>query len=54
MIVFSPFQFLEHIHGDAHRFIYEGIRKFLRPRGKSIHCIDHVAQGWGTEAHEEI
>ena len=44
---------LEHIHGDAHRFIYEGIRKFLRQGGKSIHCIDHVAQGWGTEAHEE-
>ncbi|KAF5063530.1 hypothetical protein DSECCO2_293700 [anaerobic digester metagenome] len=44
---------LEHIHGETHQCIYEGIRKFLRLGGKSIHCIDHVVQGWGSEFHED-
>ena len=44
---------LEHIHGETHQCIYEGIRKFLRSGGKSIHCIDHVVQGWGSDFHEE-
>ncbi|MEG4280748.1 glycosyltransferase [Microcoleus sp. MON1_C1] len=44
---------LEHIFGEALQDVFRGIRKFLRPQGKSIHCVDHVLRGAGTEGHEE-
>lgn len=44
---------LEHIPQASIKDIYDGIRKFLCPKGKSIHCIDHVIQGLGAEYHEE-
>lgn len=44
---------LEHIPQENINDLYNGIHKFLRPKGKSIHCIDHVIQGLGTEYHEE-
>ncbi len=44
---------LEHIWGEALQDVYRGIRKFLRPQGKSIHCVDHVLRGAAAEEHEE-
>ncbi|MEG3845420.1 glycosyltransferase [Microcoleus sp. herbarium19] len=44
---------LEHIWGEALQDVYRGIRKFLRPQGKSIHCVDHVLRGAGAEGHDE-
>jgi len=44
---------LEHIWGEALEDVYRGIRKFLRPQGKSIHCVDHVLRGAGAEKHDE-
>jgi 2-polyprenyl-3-methyl-5-hydroxy-6-metoxy-1,4-benzoquinol methylase len=44
---------LEHIFGEALQDVFRGIRKFLRPQGKSIHCVDHVLRGAGAEKHEE-
>lgn len=44
---------LEHIWGEALQDVYRGIHKFLRPQGKSIHCVDHVLRGVAAEEHEE-
>lgn len=44
---------LEHIWQEALQDVYRGIRKFLRPQGKSIHCVDHVLRGVAAEGHEE-
>ena len=44
---------LEHIPQQGIKEIYEGIRKFLKPGGLSIHCIDVVIQGNGTQGHED-
>jgi len=43
---------LEHVPQQGIKGIYEGIRKFLKPSGMSIHCIDVVVQGDGTQSHE--
>jgi SAM-dependent methyltransferase len=45
---------LEHVPQQGIKEIYEGIRKFLKPGGMSIHCIDVVVQGNGTQGHEDI
>jgi SAM-dependent methyltransferase len=42
---------LEHVHGQHLLDIFAGIRRFLRPGGASIHCVDSVVQGEGTEFH---
>lgn len=44
---------LEHIFEEALENVFRGISKFLRPRGKSIHCVDHVLQGAGAQEHDE-
>lgn len=44
---------LEHIWGEPLENVYRGIRQFLRPTGKSIHCVDHVLRGADAERHEE-
>ena len=44
---------LEHVPQQGIQEIYEGIRKFLKPGGMSIHCIDVVIQGNGTQSHED-
>lgn len=44
---------LEHIWGEALEDVYRGIRKFLRPQGKSIHCVDHVLRGADAQGHED-
>ena len=44
---------LEHIPHEGIKDIYEGIHKFLRPGGFSIHCVDNVIQGSGTQFHED-
>lgn len=42
---------LEHVHGEHLLDIFAGIRRFLRRGGASIHCVDSVVQGEGTEFH---
>ena len=42
---------LEHFYEPALSATFEGIRKFLKPRGFSLHSIDHVVAGQGTEFH---
>lgn len=44
---------LEHIPQEEIKEVFDGIRKFLKPGGLSIHCIDVVIQGAGTQAHED-
>ncbi|MBE7386050.1 MAG: class I SAM-dependent methyltransferase [Leptolyngbya sp. SIO1E4] len=43
---------LEHIPQQGIEEIYNGIHKFLKPGGHSIHCVDVVIQGKGTQRHE--
>lgn len=45
---------LEHIPFEGIKDVFSGIRKFLRPGGFSIHCVDNVIQGKGTQYHEDI
>jgi SAM-dependent methyltransferase len=42
---------LEHIHQPALSQVFAGIRKFLKPRGHSLHLIDHVLAGDGADFH---
>lgn len=42
---------LEHIHQPALSQVFAGIRKFLKPRGHSLHLIDHVVAGDGADFH---
>lgn len=44
---------LEHIPQEEIEHLYKAIRKFLKPGGFSIHCVDHVIEGAGTQAHED-
>jgi 2-polyprenyl-3-methyl-5-hydroxy-6-metoxy-1,4-benzoquinol methylase len=44
---------LEHISEDGIKDVFAGIRKFLRPSGFSIHCVDNVIQGEGVQVHED-
>lgn len=43
---------LEHVHPPKLDELFAGIRKFLRPGGFSIHCIDHVVGGNTAELGE--
>jgi SAM-dependent methyltransferase len=43
---------LEHISQEGIEEVFDGIRKFLKPGGLSIHCVDVVIQGDGTQSHE--
>jgi SAM-dependent methyltransferase len=45
---------LEHIPFEGIQDVFAGIRIFLRPGGFSIHCIDNVIQGKGTQYHEDM
>ncbi|MEP7340311.1 MAG: class I SAM-dependent methyltransferase [Acidobacteriota bacterium] len=42
---------LEHLPASEVANVFAGIRKFLRPGGHSIHCIDSVIGGNDTEYH---
>lgn len=42
---------LEHLPASEVANVFAGIRKFLRPAGHSIHCIDSVIGGNDTEYH---
>jgi glycosyltransferase involved in cell wall biosynthesis/SAM-dependent methyltransferase len=44
---------LEHIPEEGIKDVFAGIRKFLRPGGFSIHCVDNVIQGEGVQLHED-
>nr|WP_277881227.1 class I SAM-dependent methyltransferase [Leptolyngbya sp. FACHB-321] len=45
---------LEHIPQQGIKEVFDGIHKFLKPGGFSIHCIDLVVQGNGTQYDEDI
>lgn len=45
---------LEHVPLPALAEVYAGIKKFLRPGGCSLHCVDLVTQGDATEFHTEV
>ncbi|MEO6727114.1 MAG: class I SAM-dependent methyltransferase [Blastocatellia bacterium] len=42
---------LEHLPADEVANVFAGIRKFLRPGGYSIHCIDSVVEGRDADFH---
>jgi SAM-dependent methyltransferase len=42
---------LEHLPAIEVARVFEGIRRFLRPGGYSLHCIDSVIAGNDTEHH---
>ncbi len=42
---------IEHVPLPALEGLFAAMRKFLKPGGLSIHCIDVVLRGWLTEAH---
>ncbi len=42
---------LEHVPQPALSQLFEGIRKFLKPGGHSLHLIDHVLAGDGADFH---
>lgn len=44
---------LEHIPNQEIHHLYQAIQKFMRPGGLSLHCVDHVIQGKGTQSHED-
>lgn len=44
---------LEHVPLDAVPGVCAGIRRFLRPRGRTIHAIDHVLEGTHDRYHAE-
>lgn len=44
---------IEHIPLADLPNLFAAIRKFLRPGGMSLHCIDVVIEGWMTEAMSE-
>jgi glycosyltransferase involved in cell wall biosynthesis/2-polyprenyl-3-methyl-5-hydroxy-6-metoxy-1,4-benzoquinol methylase len=41
---------LEHVPFDMLPTLFEGVRRFLKPDGVSIHAIDHVLKGAGAES----
>jgi SAM-dependent methyltransferase len=42
---------LEHVPHDRLGPLFDAIRRHLRPGGQSVHCVDHVVEGWGAEYH---
>lgn len=44
---------LEHISSEGIKDVFAGIKKFLRPGGFSMHCVDNVIQGSGAQFHED-
>jgi SAM-dependent methyltransferase len=42
---------LEHVHQPALSTLFEGIRRFLKPGGYSLHIIDHVLAGPDADFH---
>jgi SAM-dependent methyltransferase len=42
---------LEHIPREGMRGVFRGLKKFLKPRGISIHAVDHVHRGRGADEH---
>lgn len=44
---------LEHVHEPKLAAVYQGIRRFLRPGGFSMHAVDHVAEGNGSGFHAQ-
>jgi hypothetical protein len=44
---------LEHISLDSIGAVIDAVLDTLSPGGHSIHAIDHVHTGWGSEAHLE-
>ncbi len=45
---------IEHIPLAGISDVFEAILTFVKPGGASIHCIDDVVQGNGTEGHAEM
>ncbi len=45
---------IEHIPLEGISDVYKAIPTFVKPGGASIHCIDDVIQGNGTEGHAEM
>jgi len=44
---------LEHMQEPVLTTVFEGIRSFLKPKGLSLHSIDHVTEGTDTEWHRQ-
>lgn len=44
---------LEHLRGHELASVYEAIEHFLSVGGYSIHCVDHVVEGQGSQFHEK-
>jgi SAM-dependent methyltransferase len=42
---------LEHVHQPALSTLFDGIRRFLKPGGYSLHIIDHVLAGPDADFH---
>jgi SAM-dependent methyltransferase len=42
---------LEHVHEPELANLFSGIRRFLKPGGRSLHSIDHVLAGQDTQFH---
>jgi hypothetical protein len=42
---------LEHVPDEDLKRIFSGIRRFLRPGGYSLHCVDSVIAGNDTDQH---
>ncbi|NET31322.1 MAG: class I SAM-dependent methyltransferase [Cyanothece sp. SIO1E1] len=44
---------LEHIPQEGILSLFQGMHKFLRIGGISLHCVDHVIDGKGAQFHKE-
>jgi hypothetical protein len=44
---------LEHVPAEAVGDVVAAARSALAPGGRSIHAIDHVVAGWGSDEHRE-
>lgn len=44
---------LEHVHEPDLESLFAGIRRFLKPGGRSLHSIDHVMAGQDSDFHRQ-
>lgn len=44
---------LEHVHEPGLGMLFSGIRRFLKPGGRSLHCIDQVLAGKDADFHRQ-
>jgi SAM-dependent methyltransferase len=42
---------LEHVHQPLLGKVFDGVKRFLKPGGYSVHLIDHVLAGEGSDFH---